>query len=40
MTDPFWRHPTAQDCGEALLGTRIRIWWDGDWTFYDADVKE
>lgn len=38
MTEVSWRLPTAQDCGEALIGTRIRIWWDGDRTFYDGKV--
>ncbi|CAM9796556.1 unnamed protein product, partial [Phaeothamnion confervicola] len=35
-----WRSAYQEERGEALVGRRIRIWWDGDSCYYAADVIE
>ena len=38
MAKVSWESAGEKDCGSALVGSRVRIWWDGDRTFYEGNV--
>lgn len=38
MAEVSWESAGEKDCGSALVGSRVRIWWDGDRTFYEGNV--
>lgn len=37
MAEVSWES-NGRGSGSALVGSRVRIWWDGDRTFYEGNV--
>lgn len=37
MAEVSWES-NRRGSGSALVGSRVRIWWDGDRTFYEGNV--
>lgn len=38
MGEVLWEVAKDDERGTALIGSRVRIWWDGDRVWYEGDV--
>ncbi|CAM9583453.1 unnamed protein product, partial [Ectocarpus sp. 12 AP-2014] len=38
MVEVFWEEAKKEERGAALVGSRVRIWWDGDMVWYEGKV--
>ncbi|CAN0429691.1 unnamed protein product [Ectocarpus sp. 13 AM-2016] len=38
MVKVLWEEAKKEERGATLIGSRVRIWWDGDMVWYEGTV--